>query len=225
VVWDIKLRGDELYRTSYAGDHYTSSDLGGVSVFFERSNDGLNWTPVGESAEVLFGGVSEVAFEFLGDGSLVAVGRVEDKDERGMGSLVCTAEAADLGSWTCADASDPERYDSPELFRYGNQIYLAARRDPDGTFGPDGDFLAYSTRSKRSALYKVNPDALSVAHIKDFPGVGDTAFPAIRRLSEHRFIMANYTSPLDNPDINWLDAQASDLGTQIYLTQIHFSGP
>ena len=225
VVWDVKLRSGSLFRTSYVGDHYTSSDLGGISVLFETSKDGILWTAVGDGSEVIFGGVSEVAFEFLADGSLVAVGRVEDKDPRGMGSLVCTAPASSLGDWECADMADPERYDSPELFRHGSTIYMAARRDPDGTFGPEGDFLAYSTRPKRSALYRVDPETLTVSHIEDFPGVGDTAFPAIRRLSEDAFLMANYTSPLDNPDVNWLDVQVSDKGTRIYLTKIQFSAP
>ena len=30
----------------------------------------------------------------------------------------------------------PERYDSPELFRQGDRLFMAARRDPEGIFGP-----------------------------------------------------------------------------------------
>ena len=35
----------------------------------------------------------------------------------------------------------------------------------------------------------------------DIPGVGDTAFPAVWRTGPHSFVMANYTSPLDEPDV------------------------
>ena len=225
IVWDVKTRGGELWRTTYRGDHYSSSELGGISVQFERSSDGLNWTPVSGDGEVIFGGVSEVAFEFRSDGSIVAVGRVEDDDERGMGTLVCTAPAEAPGEWTCSDTADPERYDSPELFRFGNRVYMLARRDPQGTFGPEGDFLAYSTRPKTTALYEIDGDSAQIIFIRDIPGVGDTAFPAIRRLSDHRFLFANYTSPLDNPEISWIDAQVSELGTQIYLSEITFNAP
>ena len=56
----------------------------------------------------------------------------------------------------------------------------------------------------------------------DIPGVGDTAFPAIWRTGPHRFLMANYTSPLDTPDVTWLEGQSSRRGTQIYLMDIEF---
>ena len=225
IVWDVKNRSGMLWRTLYLGDHYSTSDLGGISVRFERSTDGLTWDPVSGDGEVIFGGVSEVAFEFLENGDLIAIGRVEDKDDRGMGSLVCTAPSTSPGEWNCAEKSDPERYDSPELFRYGNRVFLVARRDPNGTFGPEGDFLAYSTRAKRTAVYEVDVEQKTVEHIMDIPGVGDTAFPAVRRLDDHRFLVANYTSPLENPDINWLDAQVSDKGTGIYLSEIQFIQP
>lgn len=222
IVWDIKNRQGALWRTSYIGDHYTSTDAGGISVLFERSTDGRNWEPVGDSAEVYFGGVSEMAFEFMEDGTLWALGRIEDPDPAGMGSTLCTASASDLGNWRCSEKADPERYDSPEIFRYGNTLYLVARRDVDGTFGPDGDFLSYSGRAKTTALYSIDPVQERVVHIQDIPGAGDTAFPAVRRMGDHRFLLANYTSPLDTPEIPWLDAQVSDSGTQIYLTEIRF---
>ena len=53
-------------------------------------------------------------------------------------------------------------------------------------------------------------------------GVGDTAFPAVWRTGPHSFVMANYTSPLDEPDVSWLEGQSSRRGTQIYLMDIEF---
>ena len=57
----------------------------------------------------------------------------------------------------------------------------------------------------------------------DIPGVGDTAFPSIRRIDEHRFLMANYTSPLDQPDLMWVEGQSSAGWHQLYLAEIVFT--
>jgi hypothetical protein len=35
-------------------------------------------------------------------------------------------------------------------------------------------------------------------------------------------LIANYSSPLDDPDIGWLSAQVSDKGTGIYLMTLDF---
>ena len=56
----------------------------------------------------------------------------------------------------------------------------------------------------------------------DLPGVGDTSFPSVRRTGDHTFLVANYTSPLDEPDINWIEGQISERGTRIYLLTLTF---
>jgi hypothetical protein len=58
-------------------------------------------------------------------------------------------------------------------------------------------------------------------HLLDLPSAGDTAFPSIRRLGAHEFLIANYTSPLDAPDASWLDGQVLG-GTAIYLVTATF---
>jgi hypothetical protein len=220
VLWDIKKRNDIGYMTVYDGAHYSSGD---VYVRFLSSTDGREWDYVDGVETVYTGGVSEVAFEFDSSGNLWAVGRNEDGDATGAGTQLCYARAGDLANWDCLEESDPERYDSPEMFRHGDDIYVLGRTDVDGSYGPDGDLLAYSFRPKGFALYKINPDTFSVDWIQDLPGVGDTSFPSIQRIDTHRFIFANYTSPLDNPDISWLEAQGSELGTQIYLMELEFT--
>ena len=221
VIWDVKTRGGRVFRTAYRGDHYKETEIGGISVFFERSENGVDWEAAGPSREVYFGGMSEVAFEFMSDGSLIAVGRVEDPDPRGMGTLLCTASSAE-SAWSCLENSDPERYDSPELFRHGDRLFMAARRDPEGVFGPEGDLFAYSGRPKRTSLYEIDTETLTIAHMGDLPGHGDTAFPAVRRVAKNRFLLANYTSPLEMQDPSWLDAQVSPYGTHLYLLEIGF---
>ena len=219
VPWDIKTRQGALWMTSYAGEHYSGNASPEIELFFERSTDGVSWA--GET--VYFGGVSEAAFEFDASGNLWAVTRNEDGDHTGFGSHVCFAEADALMRWSCSDRSDPERYDSPEMFRHGDDLYMVARRDIGGPFGPEGNLYAYSTRPKTTALYQINQDERVVEHVMDLPGAGDTAFPAVRRVDAHTFVMVNYTSPLDDPDITWLEGQTSERGTQIYLTHLRFS--
>ncbi|MEC7983742.1 MAG: hypothetical protein VX278_01180, partial [Myxococcota bacterium] len=153
VPWDVKARNGKIWMTTYDGEHYGDGD---VYVRFWESEDGRNWSYVNDRPYVYVGGVSEVAFEFTASGDLWAVGRNEDGDDTGAGTNICFASANDLSDWTCSAEADPERYDSPELFRHGDDIYMAARRDVGGPFGPEGDLLAYSLRPKRSALYRLN---------------------------------------------------------------------
>jgi hypothetical protein len=219
VPWDVKVRGNTAWLTGYAGPHYGGGE-DALDVLFYRSHDGRDWQPVGAQGAVYRGGVSEVAFEFASDGSLHAVGRNEDGDESGFGSQVFWSGADLIGEWNRLSKSDPERYDSPEVFAHGADLYLAARRDVDGPFGPEGDMVGYSLRQKRSALFRLNTRDHSIEHLQDIPGVGDTAFCSVRRVGRDRFLLANYTSPLDAPDISWLEGQTSPRGTSIYLMDV-----
>ncbi len=207
VPWDVKVRDGSAWMTSYEGEHYGTDEEAVVQVYFKQSLDGEQWEPVQGQDFVYEGGVSEVAFEFDEDGGLWAVTRNEDGDASGWGSHVCTAEASALGSWDCPSQSDPERYDSPELFRHGDDLYLVARRDVGGPFGDDeGLLLPYSNRPKRTALYRIDRDERAVVHLVDLSGAGETAFTSVRRTGAHSFLLANYTSPLDDPDITWIAA-------------------
>ena len=219
IPWDMKVRNGIAYMTSYAGGHYIADET--IKVFFKQSENGKDWETVGGYPFVYEGGVSEVAFEFDEDGNLWAITRNEDGDESGFGSHLCFAPAEDLGRWQCPEMSSPERYDSPEMFRHGKDIYIVARRDVGGDFG-DGDLYQYSSRPKTTALYQVNRDTKQVVHLFDLPGAGDNAFPAVRRAGPHTFTLVNYTSPLDDPNISWIEGQLSERGTQIYLTRVQF---
>ena len=219
IPWDMKVRNGIAYMTSYAGGHYIADET--IKVFFKQSKDGKAWNAVGGNPFVYEGGVSEVAFEFDEDMNLWAITRNEDGDESGFGSHLCFAPAGDIGRWQCPETSAPERYDSPEMFRHGKNIYIVARRDVGGDFG-DGNLYEYSSRPKTTALYQVLRDSKEVVHLMDLPGAGDNAFPAVRRAGPHRFTLVNYTSPLDEPDISWIEGQLSERGTQIYLTTLTF---
>ena len=233
IPWEIKERGGRVYLTSYLGDHYGTGESN-VDVRFWVSDDGVSWAAIdADDPTVYHGGCSEAGFEFDAEGALWAVLRNEDGDETGFGSLLCHAEPDALGQWDCPTESDPERYDSPRMFRHGDDLYLVARRDIDGPYDQGvegvsyvelrGQYLAdYSARPKRTAIYRIDRAAERVVHIVDLPSAGDTAFPSIRRLGPHQVLVANYTSPLDDPDISWVDGQASSEGTQIYLVTLTF---
>jgi hypothetical protein len=42
------------------------------------------------------------------------------------------------------------------------------------------------------------------------------------REGPHTFRIANYTSPLDDPDRTWFEGQVSSEGTGLYLLTLHF---
>lgn len=233
VPWDVKVRQGKVWMTSYKGNHYDFTE-GLVDLFFEVSSDGRTFAPASlaaASATVYRGGNSECAFEFDEHGDLWAVTRNEDGDKTGFGSMLCTAKKADLSAWECPAKSDPERYDSPEMFRHGRELFLVARRDVGGPYDEGLDTLAFDARSrkyqldywnrpKRTALYRIDREAKKVVWLFDLPGAGDTAFPSIRRTGAHTFLMANYTSPLDKPDIAWVDGQRGE--TRLYLQELRF---
>lgn len=233
VPWDVVAHEDQLFLTSYLGNHYDFGEAGDVSLRFQYSDDGLSWQSVGETPEVYRGGGSEAAFGFDPDGDLWAVLRNEDGDRTGFGSLLCHAPADDLASWDCPDESDPERYDSPRMFRHSDELYMVARRDIGGPYDqadPSDDFGAqqmynltqYSGRPKTTSLYWIDREEHQVQWMVDLPGAGDNAFPSIVKEGPHTFRVANYSSPLHDPDRTWFEGQISSEGTQIYLLTIRF---
>jgi hypothetical protein len=233
VPWDLKVRNGLAYLTSYAGNHYGTGDSA-IEVYFQKSSNGVDWEPVNAARPVSYlGGASEVAFEFDVDGSAWFVTRNEDGDATGFGSHLCYAPPDDPSDWRCPSQSDPERYDSPEMFRHGEDVFLLARRDVGGPYDLGRDdldltnqrrvyALEYWSRPKRTALYKIDKVARKVVFVQDLPGTGDTAFASVKRLGPHQFLVANYTSPLELGDISWEEGQSSPRGTRIYLLELEF---
>ncbi len=235
VPWEVRVRDGEAFMTSYFGTHYDfDAPESEVEVRFHRSDDAWTWEPASgtDDAQVYFGGASEAAFGWDDEGTLWSILRNEDGDDSGFGSLLCSAPAGDWAAWECPTTSDPERYDSPRMFEYGGDVWLVARRDVGGPYDQStaadladrrwDNLTAYSGRPKRTALYRIDRELSAVEHVFDLPSAGDTAFPSIVQLDEHRFLVANYTSPPDDPDRTWLQGQGAEDGTQIYLQEIRF---
>ena len=256
MPWEVKERNGYAWMSSYMGTHYSTSNASSVSVYFKKSADGINWEDVKPESPVLYqGGISEIGWEFDAQGNMWAVGRNEDGDASGFGNHFFTGKANDLGTWETTEKSDPYRYDSPHMFRHGNDIYMIARRSikyfdkkddvngfatqPYGVNLPESIdigtrralYLAeYSLLPKRTAIYKIDQENKKVIWLKDLPSTGDTAFPSIVQLSEHKFLIANYSNPIVKkfPFLNtlhwdWLRGQLSQrYGTQIYLATLSF---
>lgn len=233
IPWRTKTIDGVAYMLTYeeGGSIY---DLDGdpIKVHWLTTEDGYNWIPViSDQPIVLEGGGSETDFVFLDNGSLMAVSRNEKGDSSGFGMSICRAEAEDLGNWNCIN--DPRKYDSPLMFKHGQEVYLIGRRNisSDGNYdlGYDNidptlafllNELEYSIRPKRTALWRIEPDTLEVEFVMDLHGRGDTCFPGLIQENDDTFIIYNYTSPLDGPDLPWILAQLGP--TQIIRFNLEF---
>lgn len=233
VHWSIKNRNGSTYMTSYTGSHYELKGPSEVRLFFKQTDDGVNWKTVNDTGSVYFGGVSETGWEFDREGNLWAVTRNEDGDNTGFGSHVAFAKAGDLGNWDFPDTADVRAFMSPKMFRHGDDLYLIGRRQlgkkPFGKVKRSRkmsaqrkwNWVGYSLTPKTTALFKINMETRKVEWVMDLPGAGDTAFPSILRLDKHRFLVANYTSPINHQKRDWLAGQLGK--TKIYLQLITFS--
>jgi hypothetical protein len=234
VPWEVKVRNGQVYMTSYIGDHY-SFGKSKINIHFSQSSDGLNWKPVNPNLSTVYqGGVSEVGFEFTEDGVLWGVTRNEDGDDTGFGSHVVSSTNWGADPWKFPSVSNKNRYDSPRMFRHKKDIYLVARRDVGGPFWQASahlpfniqkwlNLIQYSFRKKRTALYKIDQSTKQVKYILDFPSAGDNAFPSIIQKDTDTFLIANYSSPFSETELNWLEGQLSRKGTNIYIVEINFS--
>ena len=229
IAWDFKVRRGRAWVTSYRGKHY-GLDPRPIELRFRSSTDGILWQDVG-GGPVYSGGATESSFEFERGGALWAVTRNEDGDATGFGSHVVSADASEPGAWRFPAASDPSRFDSPRLFRHGNDIYLLARRDlgdPAGTrfTAAHGQlrkllvWAGYSLEPKRTALFRLDPRRRRFDLVFDLPSAADTAFPSLVRLSPHEFLVANYTSAFRHSDWSWFRGQVN--GTGIYFLRLRF---
>lgn len=233
IPWRTKVVDGVPYMLGYVGgENIYQNDREAIDVHFLTTEDGYNWHGVvPDKPVVLSGGASETDFVFIDDGRLVAVARNEEGDDLGWGSKVCRAEKGSIAEWFCV--GDPKKYDSPLLFRNGNDIYLIARRNLTETgnydlfmrdMPPDQQTLYYEydywQHPKRCSLWKVDPDKLTVSFVLDLPSKGDTCFPGMIDLNGGEYLVYNYTSPLDGEDISWFDGQLGP--TLIYSVKLKF---
>ena len=231
VFWSMKNRNNKIYVTSYEGEHYKIFGKSDISVRLLESTDGVNFNEVSTVAQYN-GGVSEVAFEFDENGDFWAVSRNEDGDKSGFGSHLIFADKNEIDKWMVPESAIKNIFMSPRMFRHGDDIYLISRRNkgllPFG-FMPEilpmsiqriFNWLKFTTSAKTTSLYKINRESMGIEYLFDLPGTGDTAFSAIRRLDAHSFLIANYTSDVNNKNRWWFWGQIRP--TYIYMTRLTF---
>jgi len=223
VVWRTKWRRGKAWMSVYDGRELYEERGRARSVRLLRSDDGLEWTSVsGSESPVSLPGGGECAFEFDADGNLVALVRVEPK-----GALVCTAPKDRLEEWDCSPT--PYRHDSPLLVRNGDRFFAIARRSLGGrvermpvSLPADWklvlDQLRFWWTRLRTTVYEVLPDERRIVPLLDLPSRGDTAFASAIDLGAGRFAIANYSSPLEEPDWPW--AVGQNVETRIYALEL-----
>lgn len=233
IPWRIKPIGDRLHMIGYVGgENVYDNDAELLLTHWLVSEDGEIWEaflPTG--AAIRESGASETDFVFRDDGSITAVQRNETGDENGFGSYVCRAPAGDLGEWECE--ADPRKYDSPLMLIHDDQPWLIARRNMTETGNYDlglddlpfsDRFLRYQldywSKPKRCSLWRVDGTGLSVEFEADLPSRGDTCFPEAIELGEGRFLVFNYTSPLDGEDVAWQVGQGGETWVYWVVVQL-----
>jgi hypothetical protein len=212
VVWRVRVLGDRLVMSVYrnASLLYTTHPEP-LSVELWASDDGRVWSSLDPDRPVSHMGGAEAEFLPIDGDRLVVTVRKEGPDG-GWGSDICVSEPDHPARWT-TKRSIPRKLDSPLLFESGGRIYLVARRAPwfGGRFDlglPWGAPLVrtrlyqglYWATPKRSTLWLVDPDQLSVTPIVDLGGVGDTSFGAQVPLGNGRHLIFDYSS---SPRPSW----------------------
>jgi hypothetical protein len=233
IPWRIKIFDGKPIMIGYTGgEHIYDMSHEPLHIYLLTTTNGTDWTPLNPARPfVLEGGGSETDIEFDDAGNLWAVVRNEAGDEMGFGSKVCFAPQSDITAWQCK--ADPKKYDSPLLLKHGSEIYLIGRRNVTETgaydLGIEGgyatQYLAYQAdyweRPKRCALWHLDRSNWKVDFLLDFPSRGDTCFPSALPRDGGSYLLYNYSSPIDGPDLGWHDGQLGD--THIYSLLIRFA--
>lgn len=234
IPWRIKyLAGRPLLIGYKGGENIYNLSGDPIEVYLLTTHDGLNWEPVNpKQPVVLWGGASETDIEIDASGTLYAVARNEAGDETGFGSKICRAPKSDITAWECK--ADPRKYDSPLLLKVKDEIFLIARRNisPTGHYDLNQRHLSwteqyvkyqydYWSRPKRCTVWWLHKTELQVEPLIDLPSRGDTCFPSALPRGDGQFLVYNYTSPLDGPDVSWIRGQYGP--TLIYSTILSFA--
>lgn len=170
------------------------------------TQDGVHWEMV---SMIHAGGMrnDETDVEFLPDGSLLSVARLEgDFQEWGYnmffgdpsgGTLVADAPPP-YQSFHPLVKSELTRLDGPALFRWGGRVFAVGRFQPvtKSPFARQGSIFA----CKRTALFEVTRAGLT--WLTDVPSAGDTAYAGVALLHDTLYF-SYYTSPIER-DYPWI---------------------
>ena len=231
IAWRTRLEGGVPYMTAYRGGENIYRFNGQpLHVDLLTTADGRHWRPVDAARRSVYvGGGSEADFTLDAQGRLFGVIRNEAGDATGFGSKVCSARVGKLAHWSCL--SDARKFDSPNMFRYRDAVYLVARRNVtrDGNYDLRGPLrlfraiqnqLSYVTTAKRCALWRVDAER-RVSFVLDLPSRGDTCFPAIvPDAASDQVAVYDYSSAIAGADLPWSVGQRQP--TYIYRHLLEF---
>ncbi|HOV61998.1 MAG TPA: hypothetical protein PK349_13150 [Candidatus Hydrogenedentes bacterium] len=225
VVWRARARNDVAWMSVYYGaDIYGKGSRGEARLLCSR--DGLQWEPISEKPQVDWVGAEEAEFVFDEHGGIVALVRLEV----GGGALVCRAPADRLDQWETRFT--PYKVDSSLMFTCKGRYFVVGRRNVAGRSARALDWpesirnawsmAFYSITRKRTCVYEIDPETLELFPLFDLPSRGDTAFAGMAPLDdEGRYLLVNYSSPLDGPDWPWIGGQL--FGSVLYGCELDCS--
>ncbi|HEY2161051.1 MAG TPA: hypothetical protein VGH24_07075 [Solirubrobacteraceae bacterium] len=217
IPWDVAVHHGKAYMTGYTGGGGTfQPNPPPKYVYWLTSSDGVSWHAVNPKHPIVYTGqCGETSFAFLPSGGIVTACQTEEVDKLGWGAKVCTAPARATWLWSCR--GDTRRLDSPFVFVDRGRVYVIARRQV--AFNGEYDYLhynlpdtdvqfamydgEYAATTKRCALWSIDPATQGFTSVVDVPGVGDTCYPSLIPEAHHRYLVYNYTSPLDGSDPPW----------------------
>jgi len=173
-----------------------NSDFDQVVLF--HSKDGIRWDSHATIARQK--GLDETAIEII-ENEMIAISRFEP--EEGLfgsdlgGTLVFTSKTP-FTDWVKTDEIHPDRIDSPNLFRMGDQILAIGRYQPvtKWPFQKQGSVFS----RKRTAIYKL--DGKRLEYISSLPSNGDTAY-AGSVVRGGKVYVSYYSNRLDR-DFPWI---------------------
>jgi hypothetical protein len=168
-------------------------------VVLLKSQNGLQWEQM--AAICTEAGADETALEFLPDGNLIAVTRIE-----GQGSLFGSDDAGtsiaisdrSYTTWKKTAFSTITRLDGPNLFTLGGEIYAVGRYQPKigKRLRKQGSILS----PKRTSLFHM--DSRGLTYLIDLPSSGDTAYAGAAIHKDEVYI--SYYTNKPNKDHIWL---------------------
>ncbi len=221
VPWRLRIKGGKLLLSAYYGKNlYNNKHQSELRLF--SSADGRHFKPISKEPQINVKTAEEGEFIFDSIGTLYSVVRLE-----GYGALICKASKDSIDKWH--HVKSKYKYDSSLLFEHKNDIYLISRRNLDGPCDRSKEgkkphrvynLVRYSLTKKRTSLFKLNKNDLSLTHILDFPSTGDCSFPGIQKLNDTDYLVMNYSSDISKKERIWLRGQEGK--TYLYWSVMHF---
>ncbi|MCX7023016.1 MAG: hypothetical protein NT080_00160 [Spirochaetes bacterium] len=191
------------------------------SAVLLKSANGLNWTVQGAIFDGNEERADETAIQFLGDGRMIAVTRLESGGGlcgSSRATTLISVAAFPFSSWTQVTRSGVTRLDGPNLFSANGKVFAVGRRQPRvvGPFQLQGS--AFSR--KRTAVFMVNEDTEGLVHLMDLPSSGDTSYPG-STIAGGKVFISYYTSD-PHRDYPWLLGML--LPTRIQVAALEIAG-